>query len=96
MLARQESVALPGPIRLLDGWAATAGNPAGAEAAVVRGGNVDRRNLARLSFLIRARKCMSFLEMDFGRHQITELRDVRLFRTADFDQKTDVAVCFEV
>ena len=23
MLARQESVALPGPIRLLDGWAAT-------------------------------------------------------------------------
>jgi hypothetical protein len=52
LLARQESVALPGPIRLLDGWAATAGNPAGAEAAVVRGGNVDRRNLARFSFLI--------------------------------------------
>ncbi len=49
MLARQESVALPGPIRLLDGWAATAGNPAGAEAAVVRGGNVDRRNLGRLA-----------------------------------------------
>src|ERR1019366_9526063 len=48
LLARQESVALPGPIRMLDGWAATAGNSAGAEAAVVRGGNVDRRNLARL------------------------------------------------
>src|ERR1019366_9607404 len=47
--ARGESVARPGPIRLLDGWAATAGNPAGAEAAVVRGGNVDRRNLGRLN-----------------------------------------------
>ena len=49
MLARQESMALPGPIRLLDGWAVTAGNPAGAEAAVVRGGNGDRRNLRRLA-----------------------------------------------
>src|ERR1019366_174666 len=29
------------------------GSPAGAEAAVVRGGNVDRRTLARLSFPIR-------------------------------------------
>src|ERR1019366_7558611 len=37
-----------GSTRLLDGWAATAGNPAGAEAAVVRGANGDRRNLARL------------------------------------------------
>ena len=36
----------------LDGWAVPAGNPAGAEAAVVRGVNVDRRNLARFSFLI--------------------------------------------
>ena len=36
----------------LDGWAVPAGNPAGAEAAVVRGVNVDRRTLARLSFPI--------------------------------------------
>src|ERR1039457_3374496 len=39
-----------GAIRMLDGWAATTGNPAGAEAAVVRDGNVDRRNLGRLAF----------------------------------------------
>jgi hypothetical protein len=38
----------------LDGWAVPAGNPAGAEAAVVRGVNVDRRTLARLSFPILA------------------------------------------
>ena len=36
----------------LDGWAVPAGNPAGAEAAVVRGVNVDRRNLARLWVLM--------------------------------------------
>jgi hypothetical protein len=38
----------------LDGWAVPAGNPAGAEAAVVRGVNVDRRNLARFTVLIKA------------------------------------------
>ena len=41
-----------GAIRMLDGWAATTGNPAGAEAAVVRDSNVDRRNLGRLAFLM--------------------------------------------
>jgi hypothetical protein len=40
---------------MLGGWAATAGNPAGAEAAVVRGGSVGRRNLARFSFRIAVR-----------------------------------------
>jgi hypothetical protein len=30
--------------------AVTARNPAGGEAAVVRGGNVDRRNLARYGY----------------------------------------------
>src|ERR1019366_4677799 len=42
------------PSRSLDGRAVTAGNPAGAEAAVVRGGNVDQRTLARLWGVISA------------------------------------------
>jgi len=42
-------------VAIIGGLAVIARNPAGAEAAVVRGNsaNVDRRNLARFSFLIR-------------------------------------------
>src|ERR1039458_5682349 len=42
-----------GPDPLVGRMGCYPGSPAGAEAAVVRGGNVDRRTLARLSFPIR-------------------------------------------
>src|ERR1017187_10256697 len=42
-----------GPDPLVGRMGCYPGSPAGAEAAVVRGGNVDRRKLAPLSFPIR-------------------------------------------
>jgi hypothetical protein len=56
-------------VAIIGGLAVIARNPAGAEAAVVRGdsANVDRRNLARFSVLIRRFRSKPLSSWEFGR-----------------------------